>query len=478
MPLLLFLVLALFPGLALASAPLSTPVTVPPAEFPAWSILPFAGLLLTLGVMSFMAANYPHSRAGQFWENNNNKLLLALLWSLPVLVLLGIRGDWQPLFHSLEEYFAFIILLLALFVISGGIYLNGDLHGNPRTNTVILTIGAVLANVIGTTGASMLLIRLLLETNSERKFTSHIPVFFIFAVSNIGGCLLPIGDPPLFLGYLRGVPFFWTLNLWLEWVVAIGLLLAVFFVFDTLQYRKESQESLQLDQKRFRLPRIQGGINVLWLIGVLLAVVFITPNQLQAWGMGEGWLKFSREYAMLLLVAASLLTSPLSSAPRQANNFTFAPILEVAYLFIGIFIAMIPALLILKAQGPSLGIVSAWQYFWAAGSLSAVLDNAPTYLTFMSLAQGVAAASPGVVIPPELQHIQGGGVPANLLVAVSLGAVFMGAMTYIGNGPNFMVKAIAEQWGYKMPDFFTYIVKYSIPILLPIFLVVTLIFLI
>ena len=425
--------------------------------------------------MSFTAANFPHSRLGHIWESNRNKLIIALLWALPVIILLFSLGEWTPLRHSLEDYFSFITLLLALFVISGGIYLEGDLKATPWVNLAFLGIGSIMANFIGTTGASMLLIRPLLKTNSERQHTIHIPVFFIFTVSNIGGCLLPIGDPPLFLGYLRGVPFFWTLNLAVEWFVAVCLVLAIFWVWDTLSYKKETAYTLKLDVQSYQPLKIKGGLNFLWLVGVLLAVIFITPNNLAAWGFDSGPLKFLREYVMLMMAGASLLTFPLTAETRQENNFTFAPILEVAYLFIGIFIAMIPALEILKANGASIGITQTWQFFWASGGLSSVLDNAPTYLTFLSLAQGLAATDPTTYpTPTDLAHL---GVPAEFLAAISLGSVFMGANTYIGNGPNFMVKAIADEWGYKMPDFFTYIYKYSLPILIPVFIVITLIFL-
>ncbi|MCL4302648.1 MAG: sodium:proton antiporter [Anaerolineae bacterium] len=456
------------------AAALSTNEPEATLNLPFWSIIPFAGLLLTIGVMSFIAANFPHSPLGHLWESNRNKLIIALLWALPVVILLFTLGEWTPLQHSLEEYFSFIALLFALFVISGGIYLEGDLKATPAVNLAFLGIGSVLANFIGTTGASVLLIRPLLKTNSERQHTIHIPVFFIFIVSNIGGCLLPIGDPPLFLGYLRGVPFFWTLNLVFEWLVAICLVLAIFFVWDTLSYKKETAYALKLDTMTYQPLKLKGGVNFVWLAGVLLAVIFITPNNLASWGLESGPLKFLREYLMLLMAGVSLLTSPLSAETRRKNNFTFAPILEVAYLFIGIFVAMIPALEILKANGAGIGVTQTWQFFWATGGLSSVLDNAPTYLTFLSLAQGLTAAAPAAYpVPANLAHL---GVPAELLAAISLGAVFMGANTYIGNGPNFMVKAIADEWGYKMPDFFTYIFKYSLPILLPVFIIITFIF--
>jgi Na+/H+ antiporter NhaD/arsenite permease-like protein len=469
----IFLIILSLAGAAAVQAagpPASTESVV---ELPVWSILPFAGLLLTIGVMSFIVANYPHNRAGHLWENNNNKLIIALLWSLPVIILLAVYGAWQPLWHSLEDYFSFIVLLFALFAISGAIYLEGDLKATPWINVGFLGIGAVIANLIGTTGASVLLVRPLLRTNSERTHTGHIPVFFIFLVSNIGGCLLPIGDPPLFLGYLKGVPFFWTLNLIAPWLVAVLLLLVIFFIWDSRSYKKETVYSLKLDTQQYEPLKIKGGLNFLWLAGVLLAVIFITPNNLAAWGLSEGPLKFLREYIMLAMAGLSFLTSPLRSETRHKNNFTFAPIIEVAYLFIGIFIAMIPALEILRVEGASLGVDQPWHFFWATGALSSVLDNAPTYLTFLSLAQGLVAANPTLQIPPELAGV---GVTSEYLAAISLGAVFMGANTYIGNGPNFMVKAIAEEWGYKMPDFFSYVLKYSLPILIPVFVVITLIF--
>lgn len=446
----------------------------PEIELPVWSIAPFLGLLATIGIMSFIVANYPHAPIGKFWESNRNKLIIAVLWGLPVVLLLLSQGLYEPLLISLEDYFAFISLLFALYVISGGIYLEGDLRATPLVNSAFLGVGAVLANLIGTTGASMLLIRPVLKTNSERERTRHIPVFFIFVVSNIGGSLLPIGDPPLFLGYLKGVPFFWTLTLFLPWITAIGLLIALFYLWDSRAYKLESGYALMLDQKEFEPLKLKGSINFLWLLGVLLAVIFITPNNLAAWGLESGPLSFLREYILLLMAGASLLTAPLSSETRRKNNFTFGPILEVAFLFIGIFTAMIPALEILQARGSSLGVSQPWQFFWASGSLSAVLDNAPTYLTFVSLAQGLTAANPGqYTIPDALSQI---AVPAEFLSAISLGAVFMGAVTYIGNGPNFMVKAIADEWGYRTPDFFSYVLKYSLPILVPIFIVITLIF--
>lgn len=430
-------------------------------NYPIWSVVPFLGLLLTLGAMSFASANFPHSRPGKVWESNLNKLLIALGWAAPIVLFLAVRENWHPLLHSLEDYFAFIVLLFSLFCISGGVYVSGDIAATPRVNTLFLAAGALLANIVGTTGASVLLIRPLLRTNSERKITAHLPVFFIFIVSNVGGCLLPIGDPPLFLGYLQGVPFFWTLRLWPEWLVTLGLLLLVFYIWDRRAYAREAPADLARDAGNQEPLRLHGQANFVLLAGVLAAVVALPL--------------FWREAAMLALTGISFWITPLHSVPRRENNFSFGPILEVAALFIGIFIAMIPALAVLREHGAALGLTRPWHFFWASGSLSAVLDNAPTYLTFLSVAQGLSAGQPGMFPPsPGLEHIGTSGI---LLAAVSLGSVFMGAITYIGNGPNFMVKAIADEWGYKTPDFLSYILRYSLPVLVPIFILVSIIFL-
>ena len=258
--------------------------------------------------------------------------------------------------------------------------------------------------------------------------------------------------------------------------MVVCILLIIFFIWDTNEYNKETRLARKKDIIEYTPIGIVGAMNFLWLLGVLLAVIFITPDNLEQWGISHGPLKFLREYVMLAMAGISFVTAPLSSKMRKENNFTFDPILEVAYLFIGIFIAMIPALEILKAKGAELGVTQPWQFFWSTGILSSALDNAPTYLTFLSMAQGLESTNPtGLPISPELAHL---GIPDELLAAISLGAVFMGAMTYIGNGPNFMVKAIADEWGYRTPDFFTYALKYSIPILVPIFIVVTLIYLV
>jgi Na+/H+ antiporter NhaD/arsenite permease-like protein len=367
----------------------------------------------------------------------------------------------------LDEYVPFIVLLFALYVISGGIHLGGDLAATPLTNTTMLAVGALIASFIGTTGASMLLIRPLLKTNRTREHTVHTVVMFIFLVSNIGGSLLPIGDPPLFLGYLAGVPFFWTFGLWSQWLVATGILLVVYFVWDTVQYKREAEVVRMFDKADVEPLRLDGWWNLLWLGGVVACVAFIQPGK-ELPGTSLVAVDYMREAAMLAFVGIGLATTP--SSIRKANRFDYHAIFEVAAIFIGIFIAMQVPLTVLKAEG---GVIAAqltepWMYFWITGGLSSVLDNAPTYLVFFNLSQsgGVAEGAAAVALDG------GGEIDALELTAISLGAVFLGAMTYIGNGPNFMVKAIAEQDGIKMPSFFGYVFRYSIPVLIPVFAIV------
>ncbi len=346
-----------------------------------------------------------------------------------------------------EEYLSFIILLGGLYAIAGGIRLWGDLEATPLTNTAFLALGALLASFVGTTGASMLLIRPLLQTNSERARVTHTVIFFIFLVSNIGGLLTPLGDPPLFLGYLEGVPFAWTFRLWLPWLCTTSALLLTYFVWDSIQHTREPLAALRRDRRRIEPLRLQGGVNMLWLAGVVLAVAFVR----------DPW----REAVIVALVGLSWWSTP--RGVRRANGFTTYPIVEVAAIFLGIFLTMIPALELLRARGGELGVSEPWQFFWATGVLSSFLDNAPTYLTFLALAQGLGLADEVV------------GVSHAVLIGISLGAVFMGANTYIGNAPNFMVKSIAEKAGVKMPSFFGYM-AYSGGILLPLFIALTFLF--
>ena len=381
-----------------------------------------------------------------WWESNRNKLIASAVLGLPVLAVYGVRHP-VTLLHTGEDYISFIVLLAGLFVISGGILLRGDLVATPATNTAFLALGGVLASFVGTTGASMLLVRPLLQTNSERTRVKHTVIFFVFIVSNIGGMLTPLGDPPLFLGYLAGVPFTWTLRLWPQWGLMLVTLLAAFFVFDSVQFAREPLAAIRRDRSQVEPLRVRGGLNVVGLVGVVLAVALLHAP----------W----RELAIVALAAASLALTP--HRIRRDNGFSAGPMIEVAVLFAGIFLTMIPALDLLRLRGDELGVRAPWQFFWASGVLSSFLDNAPTYLTFLALGQGLRL--PGEIV----------GVPAAILAAISVGSVAMGANTYIGNAPNFMVKAIAEEAGVKMPSFFGYML-YSGTILLPLFVVVTLLF--
>ena len=405
---------------------------------PLYSVLPFVAMLLAIAVCPLWI---PH-----WWESNRNKLIASGILGLPVLALYGVRHP-GALAHTAEDYASFIILLAGLYVVSGGIFLRGDLAATPATNTGFLALGGLIASFVGTTGASMLLIRALLQTNRERTRVKHTVVFFIFVVSNVGGMLTPLGDPPLFLGYLEGVPFTWTFRLWPHWGLMLGVLLVVYFVYDSVQFTHEPIAAIRRDRTRIEPLRLDGLLNALWLVGVVLSVALLQAP----------W----REAAIIALAVVSLRTTP--TRIRRANAFSAGPMVEVAVLFAGIFLTMIPALDLLRLRGSELGVREPWQFFWSTGALSSFLDNAPTYLTFLALGQSLR-------LPADVV-----GVPASILTAISVGAVAMGATTYIGNAPNFMVKAIAEESGVKMPSFFGYM-AYSGAILMPLFVLVTVLF--
>jgi len=401
-------------------------------------VAPFVILLLCIAVLPLAAAH--------LWESNRRKLVLSAALASPVLVLY-LRSNPAALRHTASDYASFMILLGSLFVITGGVFLEGDLEATPGTNTAFLGGGALLASLIGTTGASMLLVRPLLQTNRERKHVRHTVVFFIFLVSNVGGCLTPLGDPPLFLGYLAGVPFTWTLRLAPAWLTASAALLGVYFLWDRRAYARETRQDLLRDRLEVRPLRLAGKENVALLLCVVAAVALLaTPY---------------REAAMLAAAVVSYAVTQRDL--RKANGFTFGPILEVAALFAGIFVTMLPALDLLRARGGALGVHEPWHFFWSTGVLSSFLDNAPTYLTFLALAQGQG-------FRPEVV-----GVSHEVLAAISLGAVFMGANSYIGNGPNFMVRSIAEERGVQMPSFGGYM-AYSGAILLPLFVLLSFVF--
>ncbi|MDR1828052.1 MAG: sodium:proton antiporter [Methylobacteriaceae bacterium] len=430
--------------------------------------LPFVGMLLSIALMPLFA--------GHFWEHHQGKIafLWALIVAVPLFIFQGGGIAVYELAHIvLIDYIPFIVLLLALFTVAGGIVIRGNIHGSPKTNTALLAIGAVLASCIGTTGAAMVMIRPVMRANDNRVHNAHVIIFFIFLVANIGGSLTPLGDPPLFLGFLHGVDFFWTTtHLIRETLFVAILLLAVFFVFDTWYYKKEGVT--KSDPTPDRKVQIVGGANFLLvaaIIGMILMSASIDIGAVTVLGVHIELINVLRDIGMIAVVFISLKLTPKEN--RVENDFTWGPILEVAKLFAGIFITIVPVLAILKAGtngilAPMVSLVTAADgtpvnaaYFWLTGSLSSFLDNAPTYLVFFQLAGG------------DPQQLMTAG--AHTLAAISTGAVYMGANTYIGNAPNFMVYAIARQGGVKMPSFFGYMM-WSGLILLPVFLLVTLVF--
>lgn len=447
-------------------------------------VLPFALLLLAIAVFPLWHVTE------HWWESNLHRFLAAAVLGVVTLayyalvhghaverhflghaiaepVASGISWEvpWTIFQNAIfNEYLPFIVLLFSLYTISGGIRIEGDLPAHSLTNAMIIGIGAALANCIGTTGAAMVLVRLLLETNRERRHVRHTVVFFIFAVCNCGGCLLPIGDPPLFLGYLEGVDFLWTLALWRPWLVVNGALVAIYFLLDRFwYYPREARADIVVDELRVRPLRFRGiWPNAVLLVAVVFAVALLDPAKPFPGTDWHSWL-YLREVVQLALVGLSVWSG--SDAVRRDNGFTYAAIVEVAALFFGIFLCMQPALQILSESGGKIGLDTPAKFFWSTGALSAVLDNAPTYLVFFKAAQSLAAGGQATMA----------GVDVDVLAAISLGAVFMGAMTYIGNGPNFMVKAIAEKSGVRMPSFFGYM-GYSFVILLPLFALVTFLF--
>jgi Na+/H+ antiporter NhaD/arsenite permease-like protein len=423
---------------------------------PVISLLPFVLMLLSIALFPLFL--------NHFWEKNGNKLIVAALLSAPVAAYLIVSGHGHILFETMVfDYIPFLILLGALFAVAGGIYLSGDIEAKPAVNTAFLAIGAVLASIMGTTGAAMLLIRLVIQTNKERNFKVHTILFFIGIVANCGGLLTPLGDPPLFMMYLRGAPFTWFINLGPEWFVSCAALLLIYFFVDTHFYNKESAESLRADSTELIPIRLEGTINFVWLIGVVFAVAFLN-GQYFPFIAHSHYLKFIREFALVLMAVLSIVfTAPKT---RQANNFTWAPIQEVAYLFFGIFVTMVPCLLYLSANAKSLRVTTPYQFYYYSGALSSFLDNTPTAVTFHSLALGLGQTTGALVA----------GIPEGLLKAISVGSVFFGVMTYIGNGPNFMVKAVAEENGITMPSFFAYMFKFSLIVLLPIFIIAQLLF--
>lgn len=429
-------------------------------SMPLWMSIPFIVMLLFIAIGPLFFEHW--------WEENKNKLIVSLVLGVPVAILLIARSMSHELMHQiLFDYVPFIVLLGALFIITGGIHLKGDIEATPAVNTLFLAIGGILASFMGTTGAAMLLIRPVINTNSERNFKVHTILFFIAIVANAGGMLTPLGDPPLFLLYLRGAPFAWFFKLFLEWAFVLVILLVIYFIVDSYYHKKETQKAINDDHTHIEPIRLKGNLNFVFLIGVILSVAFLNEQYIHAIHENH-YFGFIREGVIALMAILSLVTTNKKMRYTE-NKFTWGPIVEVAFLFLGIFITMVPALIYLRENAASFGLSKASHFYFATGALSSFLDNAPTAVSFHNLALGMTDLFPGAKMVA--------GIPELLLEAISLGAVFFGAMTYIGNGPNFMVKAIAEENKIAMPSFFGYIFKFSLIVLLPVYIITQLIFL-
>ena len=446
------------------------------ASVPIWLCIPFAGLLLCIAIMPLIKA--------EWWEAHQPHVVLMwiILMVVPFAVVYGVGDAAETVLDCIiNDYLTFIILLFGLFCVSGNITMEGDFAGSPRVNVCLLAFGTLLSSCIGTTGASMLMVRPVIKMNSWRKRKSHIMVFFIFMVSNMGGCLTPIGDPPLLMGFMRGVPFFWSLHLLPVLLFNMVIMLFVFYHVDKLAYRKDIAQGRKPDiSKPGTEFKIDGLHNIIFLVMIVVGVILSgmlpsMPAFQDAAGnvrgihiFGEVTLSFPSIIEIILILAAAFLSFKTTDKKiRVRNHFTWGAIKEVAVLFIGIFITMIPALLILKARGADLGLTQPWQFFWITGALSSFLDNTPTYLVFFTTAASLGFSS-GVQTLTSF-------IPQTILMAISCGAVFMGANTYIGNAPNFMVRSIAEENGIKMPSFVGYLV-WSVSILVPTFFIDTLLF--
>ncbi|MEV0900772.1 sodium:proton antiporter [Actinoplanes sp. NPDC049802] len=422
---------------------------------PLWSAAPFPALLITVALLEVLAAGW--------WSRLTSKALVCAAFAAPAAAhLLTADGGPAALAHSLTEYVSFLSLLAALYVIAGGIHLRGSLAGTPLANAGMLTVGAVLANLVGTTGAAMLLIRPFLRANARRRRRAHLVVFFILIVANAGGLLTPIGDPPLYLGYLKGVPFDWTLRLWGPWLFVNGVLILMFNLIDQFLVNREERQDLAtglMDQLIVHEPlRVEGRRNLLLLAAVVLLLVARLPAPVTAAGL----------WAITYL--SWRITPP---GVHRDNHFTFGPIASVAIIFAAVFVTMTQPLLILNARAADTGLTEPWQYFWATGALSSGLDNAPTYLAFTAVAAGLLGIS--IDDPTYLNTLISTPTGSDLLYAISCGAVIMGALTYIGNGPNLMVKEVAEHRGVRMPHFFAY-AAVALIVMLPVLAATTFLF--
>lgn len=445
------------------------------SKLPLWSVIPFAGILLSIALFPLLAPHFWHQhfpKVSAFW---------ALAFAIPFVLVFKGAALHEIAHIYIVDYIPFIILLWALFVTAGGILVKGALRGTPVFNTLLLIIGTAIASWVGTTGASMIMIRPVMRANKIRRYKVHTIIFFIFLVSNVGGSLTPLGDPPLFLGFLHGVPFFWTFKILPEMMFVSIALLALYFFLDARYYRKDLKENPEIEQALPVEPiRVSGAYNLIFLAGIVGAVLMSgmwhSETKLNIFGIHVPLQNVLRDLALIGMGLLSVAATPKKL--REENEFSWFPIKEVAYLFAGIFMTIIPALAILRAGEHGAlaflmrSIEKPWHYFWATGGLSSFLDNAPTYLTFFNSALGKFYA--GIAEKPAVAQLISEKV--KFLAAISAGAVFMGANTYIGNAPNFMVRSIAEERGIPMPSFFGYMLKYSIPILIPLFVLVAIIF--
>ncbi len=437
-------------------------------------MIPFVLMLLMIAIGPLFAEKW--------WGKNSHKLTLALVLGVPVAVFMVRHGMAQRLEEQLLfDYVPFVVLLVTLYVVTGGIRLCGSIKPTPEINTEFLALGYCMASFLGTTGAAMLFIRPLLDVNLKRRYKVHTILFFIALVANCGGLLTPLGDPPLFMLYLRGASFGWFFSLLPQWLFVGLSLLIIYYLLDKFHYsRKEDPSAFELPEAVEPI-RIRGSRNCWLLLIVIAAVAFINKGFIPQMGEADApiWLKYLREIVLLSVAVLSYR----GTSPRVRfvlNKFSWSPILEVCVLFLGIFTTMSPVLVYMEQQAANLGLTKPWQFYFATGALSSVLDNTPTAVAFYSLASGlqeaVAAANAGVSQGPFMGLNYVAGVHDVLLAAISIGAVFFGAMTYIGNGPNLMVKSIAESRGVKMPSFFAYIFKFSLLVLLPLYVLLYFIF--
>ena len=425
-----------------------------------WTLIPFIFMLLGIATAPLM---FPH-----WWEKDINKIIYSLFLAVPTIVYLVISGYSHEVIHQmLYDYVPFVILVGTLFVITGGIHIRLNLNPTPFANTLMLFIGFLLASLMGTTGAALLLVRPLLRMNEHRAHKAHLMLFLIALVANCGGLLTPLGDPPLFMLFLRGVPFEWFMGLYPAWMLVGAIILLLYYFSDRYFYKIEgASEERPVEGHDGALVRCKGVTNFFFLIGVVLTVAYVNKGYIPVMGEEDApvYIKLLREIVLVVLAAASWYST--AKNVRVSNFYSWAPLNEVLILFFGVFATMTPALLFLQAHACEIGISSPAGFYYVTGLLSSFLDNTPTAVAFHTLALGFSSGCSDLV----------GGVQECYLVAICIGAVFFGSMTYIGNGPNFMVKSIAEQNGVKMPGFFGYIMRFAIPVLLPLYIIVQLLF--